>query len=82
MTKRICITMLVACLGGAIALAEAEKKDPPTSQPVNKMGAVDTEHKADPKVTTTYKDKTIAFCCEDCIPAFKKDPEKYMKNLK
>jgi YHS domain-containing protein len=73
--------MLVACLGGAIALAE-DKKDPPTTQPVNKMCAVDQDHKADPKVTTTYKDKTIAFCCEDCIPAFKKDPEKYMKDLK
>ena len=82
MTYRICIAVLVACLGGAIALAADEKKETPSTQPVNKMCAVDQDHEADPKVTTVYKDKTIAFCCEDCVPAFKKDPEKYMKNLK
>jgi YHS domain-containing protein len=36
----------------------------------------------DPKVTTVQDGKTIGFCCEDCIPKFKANPAKYMKNLK
>jgi YHS domain-containing protein len=37
----------------------------------------------DPKAQTfTYKGKKIGFCCPDCIDAFKKNPEKYMKGLK
>ncbi len=43
---------------------------------------VHTEKKVDPTETTTYKGKTIAFCCEDCRKAFDEDPEKYAKNLK
>src|SRR5688572_10856585 len=38
--------------------------------------------KIDPKVTYVYEGKTLGFCCDDCIPEFKKDPEKYMKELK
>ena len=48
----------------------------------NQYCAVMTEHKIDPKVTVAHAGKTIGFCCEDCIPDFKKDPEKYMKDLK
>jgi YHS domain-containing protein len=33
-------------------------------------------------VTYLYQGKVIGVCCEDCIPKFKKDPEKYMKGLK
>ena len=32
--------------------------------------------------TVIYKGKVIGFCCEDCIPKFKKNPEAYMKDLK
>ena len=78
MYRRICMAVLVACLGTAIALAEEKKaKETPTTQPVNKMCAVDQEHKADPKVTTVYKDKVIAFCCEDCAEQFKANPSKF-----
>ncbi|MCX6173882.1 MAG: YHS domain-containing protein [Ignavibacteriales bacterium] len=31
--------------------------------------------------TEVYQGKTIGFCCSGCIKKFKKDPEKYMKNL-
>jgi len=31
--------------------------------------------------TELYNGKEIGFCCSDCIEKFKKDPEKYMKNL-
>ena len=51
-------------------------------EPVNKFCAVQKDEKIDPKVTYEYKGQTIGFCCADCIPEFKKDPEKYMKDLK
>jgi len=56
----------------------------PATQPaaVNKFCAVMQEDKIDPKVTYEYKGQTIGFCCKDCIVDFKKDPEKYMKDLK
>ncbi|MDB5300912.1 MAG: hypothetical protein JWO87_2575 [Phycisphaerales bacterium] len=86
----------VACLvfAGAVLSAadKAEKKDakkPETpaatqpAKPINKFCAIDRENPVDPTVATvTYKDKVIGFCCEDCIPTFKKNPEKYMKDLK
>ena len=36
----------------------------------------------DPEVKTVeYNEKVIGFCCKGCIKKFKKDPEKYLKNL-
>jgi hypothetical protein len=32
-------------------------------------------------IVTVYKGQEIKFCCKDCPPDFKKDPEKYMKKL-
>jgi YHS domain-containing protein len=52
------------------------------AKPINKFCAVDRDDEVDPKVTFLYKGKLIGFCCESCIPKFKKDPEKYMKGLK
>ena len=31
--------------------------------------------------TVEYNGKTIGFCCKGCVAKFKKDTEKYMKNL-
>jgi YHS domain-containing protein len=36
---------------------------------------------ADKTVTKTYKGRTIAFCCNDCVKDFDKNPEKYVKKL-
>jgi YHS domain-containing protein len=52
------------------------------AQPINKYCAVKHGDAVDPTVTYLYQGKVIGFCCEDCIPDFKKDPEKYMKDLK
>ena len=59
----------------------------PTSKPangaINQFCAVETKNKIDPNGKTyTYNGKIIGFCCPDCIDDFKKDPEKYMKDLK
>jgi YHS domain-containing protein len=51
------------------------------SKPVNKLCPLSKEE-VDPKVTVDYKGKTVGFCCEDCIPKFKADPDKYMASLK
>lgn len=79
------IIALVGLMLGTAAIAAAMRSDTtagPATQPVNKMCAVEQEHPIDPKQTYEYQGKLIGFCCEDCIPVFKKDPEKYMKNLK
>ena len=53
-----------------------------TLKPINKYCAVNRDEEIDPTVTTVYNGKVIGFCCDDCIPKFKKDPGKYMKDLK
>ena len=58
----------------------AAKKEDKAKKPINaKCPLMDED--IDPKVTTVYKGKTVAFCCESCIDDFKKDPEKYMKKI-
>ena len=91
--KRSAILSAVAAVlvcGGVLAHAADKPKGGPTtkpsttqpSKPVNKFCAVEGKgHDADPKITTSYKGKTIGFCCNDCVDEFKKDPEKYMKKL-
>lgn len=47
-------------------------------KPINTICPVDGGE-VDASVTTVHKGKTIGFCCEPCIPTFKKDPAKYLK---
>ena len=80
--------LLAAVLLGGVALFAAEpstQKSPSTQEskkPVNTKCAVMSQDDVDPAVTLEYNGKLVGFCCKDCIPDFKKDPEKYMKNLK
>ena len=53
-----------------------------TVKPINKYCAVEKDNEIDPAVTYLYQGKVIGFCCEDCVPKFKANPEKYMKDLK
>jgi YHS domain-containing protein len=46
----------------------------------NTICPVSTED-IDPEVTYTYKGKTYALCCNNCLKKFKKDPEKYISRL-
>ena len=39
------------------------------------------EVSADTPYKTVHKGKTIGFCCEGCIDAFEKDPDKYLDKL-
>jgi YHS domain-containing protein len=58
----------------------AAKKEDKKPKPINTKCPIQGED-IDPAVTTTYKGKTVAFCCESCIADFKKDPDKYMKKI-
>ena len=49
-------------------------------KPFNTICPVSTEE-ADPEITYTYKGKTYALCCNNCLKKFKKDPEKYISRL-
>jgi len=46
----------------------------------NTICPVSTED-ADPEITYTYKGKTYALCCKNCLKKFKNDPEKYISRL-
>lgn len=38
--------------------------------------------KANPKYTADYNGKRYAFCSQDCVNDFNKDPEKYLAKMK
>ena len=38
--------------------------------------------RVDQGVSYVYQGKKYLFCCAGCIPKFKDNPEKYLKNLK
>jgi YHS domain-containing protein len=84
-----CLALTCAVLSAADKVEKKDAKKPETpaatqpAQPINKFCAVDRDNPVDSTVpTVTYKGKVIGFCCEDCVPEFKKNPEKYMKDLK
>jgi Cu+-exporting ATPase len=51
--------------------ADGQTVCPVSGEPVSK----------DSNITYTYKGKVYRFCCPACIEAFKKDPEKYIKQM-
>jgi YHS domain-containing protein len=58
-----------------------EKKNQASVISWNKICPV-TGEEVDPEtLTVEYKGKVIGFCCPGCDKKFKKDPEKYIKNL-
>ena len=93
--KRFMMSAVIGCALSGVVVFAADKpanKKPdsattkPATQPakaINEFCAVDKDNPVDPTVPTLiYKGKVIGFCCEDCAPKFKKDPEYYMKDLK
>jgi YHS domain-containing protein len=51
------------------------------ARPVNTKCLV-TGEDIDPKITVTYDGITYGFCCQDCVKAFNKNPEKYISAAK
>jgi YHS domain-containing protein len=68
------------------ATPAAQPTSQPTAQvvdpkPVNTRCPV-TGDPIDPKITLVYDGKTYAFCCEDCVKMFQKNPAKYAADVK
>ncbi len=61
-----------------------EKKPEPKAdaKPINKKCPLMPEEDIDAKVTFTYKNQVIAFCCKDCCKEFAKEPEKHVGKVK
>jgi len=76
-------SMCLAMVGSFASAEDTKKSEKPSTQPVaiNTICPIGKEE-IDPEVTFVYEGKTIGFCCEGCIGKFKKDPAKYMKDLK
>jgi len=60
-----------------MAIIAKEKKEAPK---LNAKCPV-SDDDADATLTKEYKGRTIAFCCEECIKDFDKDPKKYVAKL-
>jgi YHS domain-containing protein len=60
---------------------DANKKDEPKKEAELNTKCPVTGDDADKTLTSEYKGRTIAFCCEDCVKDFKKDPKKYIAKL-
>ena len=78
----VCAALVLGVAGVRVTAADKPaKKDQAKNKPINAKCPVEHED-VDPDVpTTTYKGKTIGFCCASCIKDFNKDPEKYMKQI-
>jgi YHS domain-containing protein len=76
-------SVCVAMVGSFVSAEDAKKSETPSTQPaaINTLCPIGKEE-IDPEVTYVHEGKTIGFCCEPCIGKFKKDPAKYMKDLK
>lgn len=48
---------------------------------INSICPVMADEPVDPKVTLTFRGKTIAFCCERCRKKFKANPDRYLAAL-
>ena len=82
----VCASTFVFLTAISLAQTTAPTTTPSTQQasgtPVNKKCPVSGDP-VDAKIeTAVYQGKTIGFCCTDCVAPFKKNPEKYAKNIK
>ena len=86
----LAITLIFAVSFSLTILAQEKTKDESenktfeqksdSSVVFNTVCPVSTEE-ADPEITYTYKGKTYALCCKNCLKKFKNDPEKYISRL-
>jgi hypothetical protein len=75
-------SVLVLAILSSLLLAQAPS---PATQPaaaVNKKCPVSAEDVSPRAKTVQYKDKTVGFCCDDCVALFNKNPDKYADKVK
>ena len=83
LTALIVLPVIVASTSRAADAAPAAPSAPAT-QPAanNKKCPVSGEDVSAKSKTVQYKDKTVGFCCDDCVGLFNKNPEKYADKIK
>ncbi len=84
--KRLMITMILAVVL-AFAIAGAGLAAPPPSMDRPQVGktqvACPVQHgKINKNLYVDYQGQRIYFCCPECIPIFKKNPEAYLERMK
>jgi YHS domain-containing protein len=90
LTLTFLITMIVSI--GVVDAVKLLAADPapatqPTTQPLADAKPINTKcivsgEDVDPKVTEVYNGVTYGFCCQDCVKAFNKNPQKYLPAAK
>jgi YHS domain-containing protein len=64
-----------------MAIIAKEQKETKKEEPKLNAKCPVTDDDADKTITKEYKGRKIAFCCEDCVKDFDKDPKKYVAKL-
>ena len=83
--KRMMITVIVA-LVLALSLAGAGLAAPPPLMDRPQVGktqvACPVQHgRINKELYADYQGQRVYFCCPECIPIFKKNPEAYLKRM-
>lgn len=78
---RVWCVITLACVTAALAPRAGLAQELSTQPTLNKYCPVMTDEEADPNITTVYKGRTIAFCCDNCLAKFKANPERYFDRL-
>lgn len=80
--KRLLASLALVAITATAVVAAPSTQPTTKPTPINKLCPV-TKEPVDPDCKTyEYQGKIIGFCCPGCVSDFKKDPEKYMKDLK
>jgi YHS domain-containing protein len=79
--KRAILMIAVAALSvGSFAQTKPKGEKKEISCAVMKGDMVNIKEATAGKMYADYKGRRYFFCCKSCVPAFKKNPDKYAKN--
>ena len=80
--KKVTITILALVMAFSLSAAGWAAPPPMIDAPLagKTQVACPVQHgKINQDLYVDYKGQRIYFCCKECIPIFKKDPEKFLK---
>lgn len=75
MKKYFTVFIMLIAFGGFFAYANAKKESKQTKCPICKMDVKKS-------VYTDYEGVRVYFCSKHCVEKFKKDPKKYISEMK
>lgn len=77
----LCSVFIITCGRKEEGKTDQPKENPRTGEAsamLNSHCMVESDQEVDTDVTLVLDGKTYAFCCEECIPKFQKEPAKYI----